>query len=319
MKMMDKKVSILVPIYNAASYLFRCVDSLLAQTYSNVEIIFADDGSRDASMEVLEQCLLIGSKEHAVTTKVLHSLQNRGIAATRNALLNAATGDYILFVDSDDYISPLAVERLVAIAEREGADIVRQKYYEIPMEGRELGAPKGDDVWDLHSIIAGSDNVDAMWQLLIRRSLIEEHHLRFPDDINVCEDWIMSIKLCYYSHKAVTTDEAYYYYERGNATSLTSRRQYANEHGLRAIDHIYRFLNDEGIYDRYREDFLFRAFKWKQSLLISRDLFDPDRYVAFFPESNTYWRRLTYGHRERLLFFLAEHKLLPLIKLICRR
>ena len=114
-----KKVSIIVPVYNEEATIVRCIDSLLAQTYSLLEILVIDDGSCDKTRILLEQ---YGGQI------VLLSQQHRGVASARNAGLLRATGDFILFVDGDDYLEPDCVEQVLQKQQKSGADIVRFSY-----------------------------------------------------------------------------------------------------------------------------------------------------------------------------------------------
>lgn len=115
--MRDKKISIIVPIYNMEKYLERCVDSILAQTYDNIEVILVDDGSADSSPEM---CDRYAEKDGRI--KVIHKT-NGGLSSARNAGLDVATGDYIGFVDSDDFISDKMYEVLLTIIEDKGVRI----------------------------------------------------------------------------------------------------------------------------------------------------------------------------------------------------
>lgn len=103
---MNPLVSIIVPVYNAAKYLRRCVDSLLAQTYDPIEIILVDDGSTDGSAAICDEY----KKDARV--RVIHQ-ENHGASAARNAGLDAMCGEYVMFVDSDDYVSPEYVRKPV--------------------------------------------------------------------------------------------------------------------------------------------------------------------------------------------------------------
>ena len=114
----NPKVSIIVPVYNVESYLAQCLDSLIEQTLSDIEILCLDDGSTDSSPELLDA---YAAKDARI--RALHR-ENCGVAETRNVGVGLARGEYILFVDSDDYIAQRSCEVLVATAEREGADIV---------------------------------------------------------------------------------------------------------------------------------------------------------------------------------------------------
>ena len=111
-------ISVIVPVYNAEKYLHRCVDSILNQTYKNLEIILIDDGSKDSSGTI---CDAYAAKDSRI--KVIHQ-KNFGVSAARNAGLDAAFGDYITFVDSDDSIKADMLEKLVSKLQRENADLV---------------------------------------------------------------------------------------------------------------------------------------------------------------------------------------------------
>ena len=113
-----EKVSIVVPVYNAKNYIKRCIESLVCQTYHNLEIILVDDGSSDGSEKICDEY----AKEDD-RIKVIHK-KNSGVSDSRNAGIEAADGDYILFVDSDDYINENTVEDNLKTAIEKNADIV---------------------------------------------------------------------------------------------------------------------------------------------------------------------------------------------------
>ena len=114
---MPKTVSVIVPVYNVEKYLSRCVDSLLGQTYTALEILLIDDGSTDGSGEL---CDAFAAKDSRI--KVIHK-ENGGVSSARNAGLRAATGDYIGFIDSDDFFAPALYAELVSWLEQENADV----------------------------------------------------------------------------------------------------------------------------------------------------------------------------------------------------
>ena len=117
------KVSILVPIYNVENFISRCLESLFSQTYSNIEYVFVNDCTPDNSMTILSD-MLQKYPSRATMVKIINNPENQGIAIVRNTLLENATGEYILFVDSDDWIEKDMVENLVERATSTDADIV---------------------------------------------------------------------------------------------------------------------------------------------------------------------------------------------------
>lgn len=117
------KVSILVPIYGTEKYIERCTRSLFEQTYSNIEFVFVNDCTPDRSVEILKS-ILEKYPQQKSNTKIISHDKNRGVATARNTLLDNATGDYVMWVDSDDYIDKNAVKILIQKVVQTNADII---------------------------------------------------------------------------------------------------------------------------------------------------------------------------------------------------
>ena len=127
--MENKKISIIVPVYNMEQYLERCVDSILAQTYANIEVILVDDGSKDSSPKICDRYA-----EQDSRVKVVHKI-NGGLSSARNAGLDVATGDYIGFVDSDDYISAEMYELVAKRLDESDCEIANVMYVRADEDG----------------------------------------------------------------------------------------------------------------------------------------------------------------------------------------
>ncbi len=172
-------ISVIVPVYNSEKYLNRCVDSILAQTFTDLEVILADDGSTDGSGEI---CDAYADMDDRVV--VLHKA-NGGLSDARNAGLDIASGDYIGFVDSDDYIEPDMYERLYNVLTEHGADIsVCSRHMEYEPEGRSVSWAKEKSLMDLTAeqamkmMISNSDFNVAVWDKLYKAELFSD--IRFP-------------------------------------------------------------------------------------------------------------------------------------------
>lgn len=307
------KVSVLVPVYKCEAYIGQCLTSLFSQTYKDIEYVFVDDCSPDRSVDILQEYV---HKYNVRNYKTIRNDVNIGIAQVRNILLANASGDYFLFVDSDDYIVTNAVENLVIKAEQTSADIVRQSYYEVYDKKATYHAQIFGSKHGLISSTIVGGNVEAMWLLFIRRGLICEHSLTFEPKINLCEDWLMTIKLFYYADKIVDANGAFYYYRKTNGNSITSNVKIFMADRMRAIDKAEQFLKAVGTYEEYKSAMYERILKCKQGYLINKADLNIGLYMSFHPEANGYWRHLPYGKRERMLFWLAEHKLTFVVKLI---
>ena len=181
------KLSIIVPVYNVASYLRKCVDSLFTQDYDNCEIILVDDGSTDESREIIQEYVsrFRGLEDERI--RGIHQ-QNAGLSAARNAGIKAAKGEYIMFVDSDDYIEPNVLGGLMEQIERDNLDVLRFRLQYVRIRGLEeseyeaFNPYKSDPFKGNNYSEEPTDGVTFLntrmgtqcyaWQFIIRRSLI---------------------------------------------------------------------------------------------------------------------------------------------------
>lgn len=192
----DPLISIIVPVYNAAPYLRKCLDSICCQTYQNIEIICVNDGSTDGSNKILEE---YAAKDQRIT--VLHQ-KNSGPSVARNAALDTARGEFIMGVDSDDYLLQTTCEQLLPLMTDEVDVLVMNAQMEGPPTKRlkhlqdyyTMKNPAG--IYELNSTLIFKIT-NSFWGKLYRRSIIEKHHLRFRSGVWY-EDFPYKIMyLCY--------------------------------------------------------------------------------------------------------------------------
>lgn len=191
---MDHLVSVIVPIYNVERFLERCFESILSQTYKNFEIIAINDGSKDNSPAILEQWAKKDSRIKAVHQK------NMGVAATRNNGLKLAQGEYVLFVDSDDTISPLGMDRLVKKAVASDLDIAYGAGFRISITGK-VAVPtnKPENIHEqvlngpeyMEKAIRSKSYNNGVWNKLYKRSFLVDNELWFKEGL-VYEDLLWS-------------------------------------------------------------------------------------------------------------------------------
>lgn len=219
---LEGKISVIVPIYNVEKYLPRCIDSILNQTYKNLEIILVDDESPDACGSICDD---YASKDERI--KVIHQ-KNRGLSGARNAGIDIAQGEYIAFVDSDDYIEPTMYETLYHDIKKHNAGIsICNRYYEFE-DGRRVERYKLDNEVKVYS---GKDAIVEMnnfssfdmsaWDKLYKRALFEE--IRFPEG-KLSEDFFIMYKLLD-NAKVVTFNpqKLYIYVQRTNSISRNKK------------------------------------------------------------------------------------------------
>ena len=207
------KVSIIVPVYNAGAEIKRCVDSILTQEYQDFELFLMDDGSTDSSPGILDE---YAKQDKRV--RVYHK-ENTGVSDTRNQAMRLARGEYIQFVDADDWISSDSTKLMVRAMQESGADMAIADFYRVI--GERLSR-KGDI--DEEGVITRKDYADEMledpadfyygvlWNKLYRRDILEKYHLEMDVNLNWCEDFIFNIRVFTKAHITVIVDEPLYEY-----------------------------------------------------------------------------------------------------------
>ena len=207
------RISVIVPVYNVEQYLPRCVESILAQTYENLEIILVDDGSTDASPALCDARAAADSRFH-----VLHQA-NAGVSAARNAALERATGQYLQFVDGDDYLPSTATERLVRTAGATGADLVIGRFWRVAGTRKALqGHIRREGVFTRREFAEEMLKAPAnfyygvLWNKLYRREIIAQNQLGFAPDVHWAEDLIFNMGYLEHAEVFVSIPEAGYHY-----------------------------------------------------------------------------------------------------------
>ena len=181
---MNELVSIIVPIYNSEQYLERCINSLIKQTYKNIEIILIDDGSKDSSLSIIEKY----AKQDCRIVYI--SKENSGVSSSRNDGIKIAKGKYISFVDSDDYIESNMIEDMYKALVEQNVDIVRCSVKENNENISTIFANKKVDLKNninsiLYSYLTPKNNIPGYcWTLLIKKEKIEffDTNLKYMED-----------------------------------------------------------------------------------------------------------------------------------------
>ena len=211
-------LSIIVPVYNVAAYLPRCVDSILAQSHKNLEIFLVDDGSADDSGRI---CDTYAEKDHRI--RVIHK-ENGGLSSARNAALAEASGAYIGFVDSDDWIEPEMYGQMLTLMEKYDAQLVCAGRYDVSGETGEktVGLCPAAEACVSGETLAGRiflwDHCDSSaCDKLYRRELFDG--IRYPEG-KTCEDIPVTYRLALKAQRAVLCDRPFYnYFHRSGSIS----------------------------------------------------------------------------------------------------
>ena len=235
-------ISIIVPVYNVAAYLPQCLDSLVNQTYRDLEIICVNDGSKDDSLAILEEYAANDGR-----IKII-SRENRGIADSRNEALAQAHGEWVMFVDSDDWVDVETCQSALELAEQHQVDVVMWAY---AREFKNQTLPKRIlekvTVWEenisnfhrrmvgpVHEELTSPDTLDAwgtVWGKLYRASYLQENPIQFVDTklIGTAEDALFNIAYMGRICKAVYVPEPWYHYRKGESFTTSYKPELPNK------------------------------------------------------------------------------------------
>ena len=217
-------VSIIVPVYNAATLLARCIDSIRFQSYENLEILLINDGSTDASRAICEMYARVDERIRFIDRS------NRGVSATRNHAINLAEGVYLQFVDSDDWLDEHATRMLVERAESTNADLVIAHYCRVEGDGNpevcgfiNQRGPITKRMFAEHLMDEpASFYYGVMWNKLYRRSIIQAHGIECDESLRWSEDFLFNLEYIRWCETFAAVQTPMYYYVK-NRTGLTSK------------------------------------------------------------------------------------------------
>lgn len=337
-RQMKPYVNIIVPIYNASKYLERCINSLLSQTMDNIEIVLVDDGSTDDSLAI---CKMYEGKDSRIK---LFTKTNEGLGLTRNFGLALANGEYVAFVDSDDYVSPNMCQVLYDNAIKYNADIVYGDYSEdrngIIVERKYSEKIEEWDQYEIRSLLLDfvatkpeekNDTIlpVSVWKGLFKLDTIKNNKISFVSErIYISEDVIFDIDILNVSKKVVYVPQNVYFYCL-NLESLSKKYRVDRfEKEIVMYEEIVRKLkeldyNDGDIALRSSRFLIARARVDNFQILNSKEsIFDQYKYVRSICNNSTMkliFRNYPYKTlplKYRIIVFLQKYHCISLLKLV---
>lgn len=233
-------VSVIVPVYNAEKYLRRCLDSILSQTFQNIELVLVDDGSTDGSTTIINEYAQSDSR----VVVVCHS-QNKGLFAARKSGMDAASGEYTIYVDADDWIEKNQVEELYRHAIQEDADMVIcdfYKHFEDRIEYVSQSVSNLSSDYILKQIIH-MQIYPSLWNKMIRRKCFYDPLVHFaPEHIHYGEDTLLVCRILHHGCRVAYLPKAFYHYNAENEGSVTHT---INEKKLLSRGDFIKVLEEE--------------------------------------------------------------------------
>lgn len=256
------QVSIIIPVYNAEKYLYKCIHSVINQTYKDIEIIIINDGSTDSSLLICRKFEKNDSRIRIINKK------NEGVSKARNIGIDYAKGKYIAFIDADDYIEKNMIENMFNRITKENADMILCNYTNVNNEEKKLIK------YNLKQVVTGCENINnniiiplierdknekkhkiegfrSPWGKLFNKDIIDKFKLRFNEKMSIGEDFIFNLQFMSHSH-ALTFDEAsYYYYVTNSNSALMKYKKNCWEKYYRPIIiNLNQFLKDNMLYNQ---------------------------------------------------------------------
>ena len=275
------KISVIVPVYNTEKYLHRCIDSVLAQTYKDFELLLIDDGSKDSSGAICDEYAARDSR-----VKVFHK-ENGGVSSARNAGLAIASGDWIMHLDGDDWIAPDIQERLIRKGEDTGADIVMGDFL-FAYSDRDILYSLPD--WDNNKTASLNRYITSVWTCvwggIHKRSLYEEYQLKSPQGVTYCEDFHLMARLCYHAKKVVNVHQPFYHYRQQEGSVMHNLNKRTEQDEQWVYQDIIRFFKEQGVYDDYRKSMCWRMLKATQELVLDKSTWKT--FQEMVPEKKHY-------------------------------
>lgn len=307
----NPKVSVIVPVYNAESYLVRCIDSLLSQTLKDIELIFINDCSTDNSMDILSNIA------HYENIRVLSTKRNSKQAKVRTIGIKTATGEFVANCDPDDWVEPNMYETMYNLAKASNSDIITCRIRHEFGNGRySIQGPMPDGCGK--DILKGGKISHSLCNKLISRELIMKHSIYPFPGINYGEDCNTIIRAAFYAKHISSTSEALYHYDQTNPTSITKHSciWLLENYGYKNIALIEDFFRDNNAYPEMKSIIDELKYTYKAPLLYTA-CNDGAIWCEIFPEIHSEIRHMHLPKAFRLtLSAIANHP--KLVKILSK-
>ena len=252
------KVSVIVPFYNVEGYIEKCLETLVNQTLEDIEIILVNDGSKDRSIEIVNKFL------EAYPEKLVYlEKENGGLSDARNYAIPYAKGEYIAFLDSDDYVEKDMYQKMYELAKKENSDMVECDFYwEYPDKlKKDVGVIYNGKKEMLEKVRV------VAWNKLIRREILEKTEVKFPKGYRY-EDVEFTYKLVPFIEKVSFLKKPCVHYIQREGSISNSQNERTKEI-FDVLDHVIDYYKEKGIYETYQEEieYIYVRYAFCSSLL----------------------------------------------------
>lgn len=278
-------ISIIIPAYNAEKYIEKCIQSIIHQDYRNLEIIIVNDGSIDKTREICEKFVNQDKRIRLINT------ENKGAGSARNTGIDVAKGEYISFIDSDDYICPDYYSRMYTMLREANADIAEGHYKRVKNYDEDVftNTGKEQEYTNIEKllILYGNNEIEYINSVIVtnklyRRELFKE--VKFPVN-RIIDDEFIIYKLIYNSKKIISTSDIMYAYVQSEESVMRASFKEKRVHDtLDVYDEVYEFFKDKGN-DELIEKILIRYLEYgielTQKTSKSKDIIDKNKVYEY--------------------------------------
>ena len=307
--MIIPKVSVIITIYNREKYIQDCSRSLFEQTLDDIELIFVDDASTDQSVTILKNMYVKYIKKRLLT-KIICLEKNGGRAVARQTGIDNATGEYVIHIDSDDWVDLDMLEKLYSKAKETNADIVGCNVTHEYKTGRSIFKQSYSDNMDenIRRLLNGKI-FPSLCTSLTRTSLIKDHQIVFPQGLDTGEDLLFNLHLYLHANRVVGIKDPSYHYRHTEDSGSFQHTEKSINSVIEVARRIEVLMEETGNYEKFKNDVQFRKFSMKCALITSFDNKDYNKaWLRLFPETHQYiWSYKQFSWKRRVELWLAAH------------
>ena len=252
------KISLIVAAYNIEYYIERCIESLLKQTFTDIEIVIVNDGSTDGTLDKIKSVIKDDNRVKLINKK------NEGVVEARRTGLINSTGEYVLFIDGDDWIDTKTCEKCYKKLLEDNYDILYYGYWIAYDNKKNIKVDIKEKVLNekqfLKELLLVNIN-GCLWTKIIRRSYLIDNNIGFPKDIIYGEDLAMSVEIaCYKPKVACINQQFYYYYQRENSITNSKLTNQAF-HIIKALEYIKEFMIKKNLFEEFIDEYNYLVYR----------------------------------------------------------
>ena len=316
--MQNPTVSIIIPVYRAEEFIVQCLQSITAQTYQDFEVILVNDGSPDQTANIAQEFI---DQNHLEHFHLIHK-ENGGVSSARNVGLQLAKGEWVAFIDSDDWVESHYLENMIHSITLHHSELCLCGYDAYEMEAVRF------DPWSNYPATAGHlpddlprlTSFDYIWARMYRRDILEKHGIRFNEKIHYCEDNAFNFDYIRQIKTFSCVDTIGYHYRRGHTSALSKSLVQPNMR-IAFVPHAQKFWDsfpEEILLNTIRNNRSFSRIMWNvTSTAVIMDILQKDYAAAKNHKHNPMTKAVLelykpHSKKERAILFLWKHSFLGL-------